>query len=156
MVGIILKSLHVISIFFFFVLQGLHTQGKQVTCGLLGLFCTPCCMVSSHSMTAYLMNCSERSKRQSLCCQSKWCIWMNFFYVLPCNEYRCSWLFKGWLGQTFKLKKLKHTMLTWPQNTRNLIYQGPHFYEFSVGVCPPPPKEDPFTKVLCRIPLPIK
>ena len=70
----ILRTVAVITVIFFFVLQELHTQGKQATCGHLVSFCTPCCMVSSHSTTAYLMNCSERSNLQSLCCQSKCCI----------------------------------------------------------------------------------
>lgn len=43
-----------------------------MTCGLLESFCTPCCMVSFHSMTAYLMSCLERLKLQSLYSQSEY------------------------------------------------------------------------------------
>ena len=57
---------------YFFFYQELRIQGKQVTCGLLESFCTPCCMASFHSMTAYLMSCLERSKLQSLYSQSEY------------------------------------------------------------------------------------
>lgn len=55
----------------FFSLQGDHTVANPVTCGLLAWSCSPCCMASSPFMTAYLKNCSARSRQLSTPSPSK-------------------------------------------------------------------------------------
>ena len=101
-------------------LKGLLIQGKQVTCGLLESFYTPCCTVSFHSMTAYLTSCSERSKLQSLYFQSEY-IFVENSLIHSFTTSQKKTVFGNILLNMNKLKSLRMLWGSWHCQNMNSL-----------------------------------
>lgn len=104
----------------FVFLKGLLIQGKQVTCGLLESFYTPCCTVSFHSMTAYLTSCSERSKLQSLYFQSEY-IFVENSLIHSLTTSQKKTVFGNILLNMNKLKSLRMLWGSWHCQNMNSL-----------------------------------